>query len=122
MDTQIDLTSNFQQKMFERIRDSIGELMSEDDLKKMVAVATEKAFFEPRTRKDNYGRVEQYKDSIIVEELRKLLSQHVETAVRQWIEEHPEAVNKAVGESISKGMYGMIISYMESKMYAPLQE
>jgi hypothetical protein len=119
MTEELDKPKTFEQKMYERIRDSIGDLMSDKDLKKLVDSAVQKAFFEERTETRNYNTIS--KPSWMVEKMTELLRDNVTAAVKEWIEAHPDEVTKAINEAIAKGMFGLVVSYFDSKVNWPLQ-
>lgn len=120
-DTTLATTQSFQEKMYERIRDSIGELMSEEDLKKLTAAAIERAFFEPRVTETGYGHVTKT-ESRFVEMVEKLMRSRVEQAVSAWIETHPDEIKERLDETIGRGMVGLVVAYLESKVAGPLSE
>lgn len=105
--TALTAQQTFEERMKERIRDSIGELMPDAALAEIVKRATEQAFFKPREleRRDAYygGRPET-KEPWITEFVRGELSKQVGEAVKAWMKENDariqEAVNAALGENI----------------------
>jgi hypothetical protein len=121
MSTEITTSKTFQEKMFERIRDQIGDLMTEEDLKKIVEVAMQKAFFEPVTEIGRYGD-KTTTDPIFVKKIRSLMEEQVKLQVSAWIKEHPEEITKTLNECIGKGMSGMMIAHFDSKLSYPLQQ
>ena len=112
-ETTIEMTKSFQERVYERIRDSIGELMTDADLKVLVDAACQKAFFEERLVASSYGSPTR-KPSLIVEEVEKLLRPQVGDAVKQWCLNHPEDIKKIIDEAIAKGMFGMVEQYFTS--------
>jgi len=121
MTTEITTTKSFQEKMFEKIRESMGDLMSEDDLKAVVNSAMQKAFFEPGYEIDRYGNSKLTKDSLFVNLIRKEMESKVIEAVKIWLVEHPEEVTKAIDETIAKGIFGLIQQHIETVSYAPME-
>ena len=105
--------------MFERIREQMGELMTEDDLKTLVDSAMKKAFFEPAFETDRYGNTKQG-EAVFLTMLRKEMELKVATAVREWLAAHPEEVTKAIDDTIAKGMFGLIQQHMEQAISQPM--
>ena len=121
MTTEITTTKSFQEKMFEKIRESMGDLMTEDDLKTLVNSAIQKAFFEPAYEIDRYGNSKLTKDSLFVSLIRKEMETKVTEAIKTWLAEHPEEVTKAIDETIAKGMFGLIQQHIEMVSHAPME-
>ena len=119
--SDLELTKSFQDKVYERIRDSIGDLMSDEDLKRLVEASMQKAFFEDReVPSRGYGYPAERKPSWLVEKVAELLKDRVEAAVKEWVAANPEAFEKAIEEAIAKGMFGLVLSYFEDKVRQPL--
>jgi hypothetical protein len=120
MTNEISTTKNFQEKMFERIREQMGDLMTEDDLKALVDSAMKKAFFEPAYEKDLYGNLRITKDSVFINLIRKEMEIKVSEAIKTWLVEHPEEVSKAIDETIAKGMFSLIQQHIEKITMQPM--
>jgi len=118
---EVATTQAFQDRMFAKIRDQMGDLMTDDDLKKLVESAMQKAFFEERTVPDgHYGtkKVPPYFITLIQGEMEK----QVAKAASNWVAEHPEEVNKVIKETIEAGVFTMMKNHFESKTQWPLQQ
>jgi len=118
--TAVATPETFQERMFIRIRESMGDLMTDDDLKKVVDTAMQKAFFEERRIQDGYHT--KTLQPYFVELIQKEMKDQVSNQISAWIAEHPEEVSKCITETLEKGIYGMMVSHFESKMHAPLWE
>jgi hypothetical protein len=119
---QVAMTDSFQEKIFARIRESVGDLMTDEDLRKLVDAAMQKAFFTEVTVQGNYYNSSRVEPPHLVQLVRELLKERVTAAVDLWLKEHPEEVTKAIKESIEKGIFGMIQSYVDSKTRWPLEQ
>jgi len=119
MSTEVVTTKTFQEKMFEKIRDQMGDLMTEDDLKALVHSAMQKAFFEPVKSQDRWGSTST-SDSMFVELIRKELSPMVTKEIQKWLSEHPEEVAKAIEETLAKGMFQLVQQYIERAASGPM--
>ena len=118
MTTEIATTKSFQDRMFERIRDQMGDLMTNDDLKKIVEAAMQKAFFEERVDRSSYNPVTH--PSLFVVMLQNLLKEQMKDAVQQWLADHSEEVSKAINETLSKGITKIMQDHIDSKAQQPL--
>jgi hypothetical protein len=117
---QLATTQAFQERMFAKIRDQMGDLMTDDDLRNLVAAAMQKAFFEPRESADRYTT--RRLPPLFVELITELMTVQVKTAVTQWVEANPDTVSKAITAAIEKGVHGMVMSSFESKVQSSLTE
>lgn len=120
MTQEIETTKTFQEKMFERIRGQMGDLMSTDDLKAVVNSAMQKAFFDPAYETDRYGNSIRMKDSVFVNLIRKEMEPKVIEAIKTWLAEHPEEVTKAIDETVAKGMFGLIQQHLTQAISQPM--
>lgn len=120
--SNIEISKDFQTKIFERIRDSIGDLMTDDDLKKLVGASMQKVFFEDRVTFDNYGLKTGSKPPLIAEQIQGLLKDQVTAAIKEWIEIHPDDVKKAIDDAIAKGMFELVRQHFEQRAAGPMFE
>lgn len=118
----VALTQDFQTKLFERIRDGIGELMTDEDLKRLVEAGMQKALFEERISYDNYHNRQEVLKPAIQTIVADLLKDNVRKAVNQWLSDNPDTVTKAIQELVSLGIVGIIQSHIEQKAQQPLWE
>jgi hypothetical protein len=93
---------NFQERMKDRIRDSIGELMTDAELSEIVKRAMEDIFFKPMTLQDGYHTKEV--PPFVHQLLKEILLDDVQKAVSKYIDEHKEEVQKIIQEVITLGM------------------
>lgn len=122
MVTEIATSKTFQERMFERIKEQMGDLLTEEDLKKMVDAAMQKAFFESVKNLNSYGSVVSESPSAFITMIKKATEDQVTSAVKEWIKEHPEEITRALNEALEKGMFKMALSYFEQRTYGPMQE
>ncbi len=54
MSNELQMTQDFQTRIFKRIRESIGDLMTDEDLRKLIEAAMQKAFFTEVKIEGNY--------------------------------------------------------------------
>lgn len=120
MSTEITDTKTFQERMFERVRDQMGDLLTETELKQIVDQAVNKAFFEPR--KISTGYRDEIKPAIFVEMMETELKSRVGKALEQWIQDNPEAVAQAIEKVIQEGITKAVMQTLEWRMNWPLQQ
>lgn len=116
------MTKTFQERMFEKVRDQISDLMTKDDLKNLVDLSIKKAFFEPAETKDRWGNTIHNNESIFITLIRKEMEPKVKEAIKKWLSEHPEDVENAIDNALAKGMFGLIQQHIETVSYHPMQQ
>ncbi len=114
MSTELAPQKTFEEKMMDRIRDSIGELMSQEDLKRIIEKGVEKALFEPRQKPRNYGGYESG-PSLVDDAVTKYLESQMRTAVDKWIADNPDKLQKAIDNAVMAGVAGCVQNTMDLK-------
>lgn len=115
MANEIATNETFQQRMFEKIRDQMGDLLTDDELKKLLANAVEKAFFEPT--RGSYNSVE---PPMFVKLIQKAMENRVHSAVTEWMNENPEQMEKAIQDVLKNGMFSAVMTVFEQRMSHPI--
>lgn len=115
MSNEIATNETFQQRMFEKIRDQMGDLLTDDELKKLLANAVEKAFFE-QTR-GSYGREE---PPLFVKLIQNSMQARIHSAVSEWMNENPELMEKAIQDVLKNGIFSAVMNVFEQRMSHPL--
>jgi glucosamine 6-phosphate synthetase-like amidotransferase/phosphosugar isomerase protein len=119
--TEIETTRSFQEKMFEKIREQIGTLMTEEDLRKLVQAAMQKAFFENVKCKNHWGEVKE-EPPVFETKLRELMREQVSMAMQKWINEHPEEIKAIVNRVIEKGIVDIVFEHIRQETSGPMQQ
>lgn len=117
----IALSQPLHERVYERIRDSIGDLMTDEDLKILVDKATEKAFFEKPinpNKKDRWDHHPEFLDPPFVTMIHDLLKDDVKKGIATWIKEHPDEITAIINERIDAGIVQMVMRAFDSKLAA----
>ena len=103
-------TQNIVDRLVERLKtDPLnGGLLTEDDLRDIVAQAIPKAFFAPRVTKEGY--YDKVQEPLINEVLQKVLREGVEKAVKVWFDANQEVFVKHWAQVMDKG----ILEYVQA--------
>lgn len=120
MNNEITSTKAFQERMFEKIRDQMGDLLTDEDLKNLVNSAMQQAFFEPIIEKQGYHDVK--KPPFFISMIQKQTQELVNDQVKIWIDNNPEQISNVIKETIEAGIFKMIAAHFERKTSYPLQE
>lgn len=121
MTNEVATNLTFEQRIFERIRGSLGELMSDEDLKRLVEAAMQKAFHEPRTVSIDRWGDKKHAPPLITEAVNAFLASRANGAIQAWLEQNPDVIGAVVKDAIAKGVLGWVQSYMDQKLTYPLQ-
>lgn len=114
----VTASKTFEQRMFEKVRESIGDLMTEEDLKKIVEKAMQKAFFEDRV--DNSGYHTKTIPAVFVMMMQEEMRNRVDSALKIWLVEHSAEVQALLQEVVDKGIMEALTRVMETRMSQPL--
>lgn len=110
----------FEEKMKDRIKESIGDLIGDEDLKKLLDAAMYDVFFKPSKVKISSW---ESKDgpSFLQEIVKELMEEKVRDEVRAYINSHEDVVNKIVSDIVTEGvglaMMRAMSSIFQSQMY-----
>lgn len=115
----IQLSQPLHEKVYERIRDSIGDLMTDEDLKILVDEAAKKAFFEPIPGSRTYDSPTQ---PFLVQQIERLLQERVRDAVNEWFTNNPDIITGLIDEAISKGFVKVVALHIDNKMSNAMSE
>ena len=112
MTTEVATPQTFEEKLMERMRDSIGELMTDQDLRQIVDRGIDQVFFKERKTHTGHGysqRTEVH-PPLITEFLTKAISDQIEQQVAKWAAENSELIEQKVVELIEQGAGDMLLA------------
>lgn len=107
MTTDIAKPQDFQTRMFERIKAQMGELMTDEELKKIVEAAVQQAFFSPSRVIENPGHYTERTISgppHIVTLVKGLIEQQVKDCIQVWLAEHSVEVTEMLQNTLDGGI------------------
>lgn len=127
MNTNVSTNTTFQERMFERIKAQMGELMTDEELKQILDRGIGEAFFKERIVVENAGsyreekrNLESHFTTMLREELRDKAQQHAKARVEQWFAENPEVFRAAVDEAIATGFAQVVMNHVNAHLLGPL--
>lgn len=121
-------SASFEEKLKDRIRDSIGELLSDEDLRRIVERGTEELLFKERIvlQQMRYGTEKAVKPPLVHECLEGLLRTRVDTVLREWLTAHADEVSgqikRIVDDGILEAVKRAISGMMAGSMYQLQQD
>ncbi len=123
---QVSSTLTFEQKIHNRIRDSIGDLMSEEDLKKLVHGTFDTVFFKPRANPKytgGYGsnsHEKQFIEPLSTEIIRTLMRPIFEEQVNLWLAQNKEQVLEVIGKKLEQDAGQLLLGAIANSFQVPL--
>ncbi len=114
--SNIQVSQDFQSRLYEKIRADIGSLMTDDELKALVQSAFSKTFFEDRVQRDSYGHERSRQPSELKALVRELLEPQVRAAVKDWLNEHQSEVDTALREALGDGLGKAVLRSFEGML------
>lgn len=93
----------FQERMYERIKESLGELLSEEEAKALVDKAIEESLFKPRVVQTHSYRTET-KESLFVEMVKEAVQPLVAQAIKEWLADNSDGVEEVIRDVLGKGI------------------
>jgi hypothetical protein len=111
----------FAERIFDRIKDGLGDLMTDDELKVILDRAVEEAFFKPRLEPiDRWSSATKEIPSHFVTMTRELMDKQVQQQVNAYFEAHADEIKEKVAEVLQQGIGDAILSSIKYKLLDPL--
>lgn len=112
MSQEITKPQTLEQRVGERIREDIGKLMTDEDLKKMVDAVMQDVFFKPR--KVDRGYHSSTEPPLVHEILKNLLEKEMHAAVSKWLLDNGSHVRQIVKEVVELGAGMAVVNAIKS--------
>lgn len=114
--TAVTTSTDFQARLYEKIRADIGSLMTDKELKQLVATAMQKTFFEERVERDRWGSETKKRPAELVEIVRELIAPRMEKALKEWLVENDQAVKEALDKALAGGLASAVLRSFDSML------
>jgi len=112
-------SKSFEDKMKDRVKESIGDLMTDEDLSKIVHRSMEEIFFTEKEIKNSWGSVTKTIQPLSHEMVREILTPLIKVKMNQFIKQHSsiieDHIKTVIDNGLSKLMLKSVDSYMENK-------
>jgi hypothetical protein len=120
MNTELTTPKTFEEKMRDRIRESIGDLMSDADLKKLLDRAVEENFFTEKIITNSWGCEESRKPALLQGLVKELLHERMDAVISQWLKDNEAVVNQAVADVVKMGVGGALVASLNHQFQMQL--
>ena len=107
MNNIIEKQKSFQDRIKDRIKDSIGELMTDEELSKIVSRATEDIFFKPTEVKDRYHT--KTEPPFIYGLIKELLQSEVNKATKEYFLRNKDLLSEQINVIVSDGIGNAVL-------------
>ena len=119
---EIAIQKSFEEKMKDRIKDSIGDLITDEQLSLMINRSMEEVFFKPtKVKSKQYPYAEEAGPVMLHELIKELLVPEMQVAVKGYIAEHKDEVLKQIDLIIRNGAGKIFMDAITNQMFMPLQ-
>lgn len=110
---------SFQDKLKDLIRDKIGDLLSDDDLKKLINSAAHELFFAPTKIRVISWETKDGPPNIHAL-VKELLEPKVKEMISEWIQQNPEEIKKILQDTLNQDIGIMIMRSLSQAVSGPL--
>ena len=113
--TAITAATTFQERMFERVRESLSELLTPEEAKALVDRAIEESLFKRElVTPKNYHDKPYYKASRFEELVKETTEPILRAAIADWLAEHHEEVKTSIQEIIEQGIAATVVKVFQA--------
>jgi TPP-dependent indolepyruvate ferredoxin oxidoreductase alpha subunit len=121
--TTITTATTFQERMFERVRESLSDLLTPEEAKALVEKAIDQSLFQPKLiPAKNYYEKDRYEPSRFEELVKEAVEPVIKSEVEKWLSEHHEEVKASIQEVVERGIATNVLKVFEMEMQQPLAE
>lgn len=116
---------SLEERLTQRLHDSLGDLITDADLTAMIERGIEKALFQERfTEPSMYRgyREVQKKPALVDELVEKFLASKMGEAVDRWIMENPETMQAAVDKIVAASAGEALMKYLDFRFQNVAQQ
>jgi YesN/AraC family two-component response regulator len=121
--TDLTNATTFQERMFERVRESLSELLTAEEAKALVEKAIEQSLFQQEMLYDSYkSRQIGVKPSRFEALVKEAVEPAIKTAVTEWLAEHHEEVKASIQGVVEQGIASTVVKVFQDEMRQPFWE
>ncbi len=122
---QTSADAEFQEKMRERLKHSIGDLLPDEALKDIIAKGIHEAFFKPQAYKGTssyYADRDKEYPSWLLQYLRAECDKQVQAAVQQWIIDNPDKIAEVLKNVMQDNLLNSVFSAFNNRTQETFNE
>lgn len=118
--TEVALNKSFEERMFEQIKSQMGDLLTLEELQKILETSIQKAFFSPRKEGTVYHVQE--KEPLFVEMIREELKPLLAAAANKWLEDNQDQVQEILQKQLGENAAQFVANAFTELMRTPMQQ
>ena len=109
---ELAISKPFEERLKERIKESFGDLMTDEELKALIVKGVDAIFFQPRIIQEEYGKKKH--PPLIEELLAEQLKPLAQDAVREYVKDHENEMCLKIHEGISKDIGQLLVTGVQA--------
>lgn len=114
--TTVTTPLSFEERMMAKLRDDIGAMMSDAELKAILERGIDKAFFQTRTiPSTDRWQSTTTKPSLVEEVIERHIKDRLTAAVEQWLRDNHDKVEALVLDAAKKGIGEAVLYSLEQR-------
>jgi len=114
--------TTFQERMFERVRESLSELLTPEEAKALVEKAIEESLFKRQFVPAHYGTPDRYLPSRFEALVKEATEPVLKAAIADWLAEHHEEVKASIQGVVEMGIASTVVKVFQEEMRSPMYE
>ena len=121
MEIAITTSKTFQERITDRIRESIGELMTAEEAKALVECVIERDLLAKRIVRKGYGPAETL-PSLFSTMVLEAVTPLVKEAIDDWIASNPDIIKEAIQSALDEGFLKAAYRALNAQFRSPMTE
>ncbi len=118
---EIAKQQSFQEKISDKIKESIGDLITDEDLKPLIESSIKSLLLEKRKVPRNSGYGTDTTPALLDEILRPHLDTQLRILAEEYFTANPKVLREAIDKVLGDGILTAIHRVIESRMYGPIE-
>jgi hypothetical protein len=114
MADELTATATFEQRMKDRIRASIGDCLSDEDIMKLITRSMEELFFNERRTQSSSWSETKILPPLAHELVSNLMKERMDILLRKWLDDNHAKVEETMQEVIRNGAGAALLTGMNN--------
>ncbi len=109
-------SKSFQERMIDKMRENIGDLITPEEMRKLVDAGMNTILHASPPQLDSYGRPKERKPSVAEAITKEVIEPLVRVQIDEWIASHQAEIEKIVAEVVKNGVGDAVISALNFRL------
>jgi hypothetical protein len=119
------VAKSFDEKLKDRVREGLGDLLSDEELSKIIQRGIEEVFFKQRVEVKQFSSKSEVKEPLIHEIVKEVLDEQLRaaaaTVIKEWATNNPEYMEEYFKHIVETGIGQIMLQAMSAQFAMPLQ-